>query len=122
VKVISEPHGRVASKLGVTATIFPERESGHRLAESIASASILNYVPLSPGFSMQEMAVPDAWVGKSLRQLNLRHSHRVSVAALHDFLRDEVTGVPDPDAPLKESDTLFLVGAVSDLEALARVR
>jgi trk system potassium uptake protein len=118
VKVISAAHARAVEKIGVTATVFPERDSGIRLAESLASSAVLNYVPLSPGFSLQEMAVPDRWVGRSLRELNLRHTYRVSVVAVHDMLRDEVTGVPDPDAPLKESDTLFIAGGVKDLEGL----
>jgi trk system potassium uptake protein len=79
---------------------------------------VLNYVPLSPGFSLQEMAVPDSWVGRSLRDLDLRHTQRVSVVAVHDMLRDEVRGVPDPDSPLKESDTLFVAGTSEDLERL----
>jgi trk system potassium uptake protein len=116
VKVISEPHARAMEKLGVTGTVFPERDTGRRLGESVASKAVLNYVPLSPGFSLQEMAVPDAWVGRSLRELDLRKRYRVSVAAVHDMLMDEVTGVPDPDAPLKESDTLFVAGSVKDLE------
>lgn len=118
VKVISGAHARAVEKLGVTATVFPERDTGIRLAESLASSAVLNYVPLSPGFSLQEMAVPDDWVGQSLRELNLRHTHRVSVVAVHDMLRDEVTGVPDPDTPLKESDTLFVAGEVKDLQRL----
>lgn len=120
VKVISEPHARAVEKIGVTDTVFPERDTGRSLAESLASTTVLNYVPLSPGFSLQEMAVPDAWLGKSLRDLHLRKTHGISVVAIHDMLKDEVSGVPDPDAPLKESDTLFVAGAVEDLERLAR--
>lgn len=121
VKVISTPHARVVEKVGVTDTIFPERESGARLAESLATASVLNYVPLSPGFSLQEMAVPEAWIGHSLRDLDLRQSRGVSVVALHDFLRDEIVGVPDADVPLKESDTLFVVGTSEALHALSGI-
>lgn len=120
VKVISTPHARAVEKLGVTGTVFPERESGVRLAESLATTAVLNYIPLSPGFSLQEMAVPDAWIGKSLRELDLRSRHRVSVVALHDMLRDEVSGVPDPDEPLKESDALFVAGQVEDLARLEK--
>ncbi len=122
VKVISTPHARAVEKLGVTETIFPERDTGQRLAERLGTASILNYVPLSAGFSLQEMAVPDAWVGRSLRELDLRRSHRVSIVAVHDMLTDEVSAVPDPDAPLKESDTLFVAGGVGELERVGRVR
>ena len=77
VKVISAAHARAVEKMGVTATVFPERDNGIRLGESLASEAVLNYVP-----------------------------------------RDEVTGVPDPDAPLKESDALFVAGGVEDLEGL----
>lgn len=121
VKVISTPHARAVEKLGVTGTIFPERDTGRRLAESLGSAAVLNYIPLSPGFSVQEMAVPERWIGKSLRQLDLRNSHQISVVAVHDMLRDEVTGVPDPDATLKESDTLFVAGTVESLEKASRL-
>jgi trk system potassium uptake protein TrkA len=122
VKVISNDHARVLSKLGVTETIFPERESGQRLATRIESRSILNYVRLGPNFSIQEMAVPEAWIGHSLRDLALPRRFRVSVVAVHDMLRDEIIPVPDPDSPLKESDTLLLSGDDEDLARAARVK
>jgi trk system potassium uptake protein TrkA len=122
VKVISTPHARAAERMGVTSTVFPERDMGKRLAESLGTSAVLNYVPLSPGFSLQEMAVPEQWVGRTLRDLDLRNSHQVSVVAVHDMLRDEVTGVPDPDAPLMESDTLFVAGMEAALGKLSRLK
>jgi trk system potassium uptake protein TrkA len=122
VKVISTDHARVLEKLGVTETIFPERESGQRLATRIASPSLLNYVRLAPDFSIQEMAVPESWIGRSLRELELRRRYRVSVVALHDVLRDEMIPVPDPDSPLKDSDTLLVSGRDEDLSRTARIQ
>lgn len=122
VKVISTPHARAVERMGVTSTVFPERDMGKRLAESLGSTAVLNYVPLSPGFSLQEMAVPEEWIGRTLRDLDLRNSHQVSVVAVHDMLRDEVTGVPDPDAPLMESDTLFVAGMEAALGKLSRMK
>lgn len=110
VKVISHDHARLIEKMGVDETIFPERESGIRLGKRISSRSVLNYVQLGPNFSLQEMAVPNAWVGRSLRDLMLPRRHGISVVAVHDFLSDEIDSVPDPDAPLKESDTLLVAG------------
>jgi K+/H+ antiporter YhaU regulatory subunit KhtT len=46
----------------------------------------------------------------------------VTIVALHDFLRNEVVTAPNPDAPLKESDTLFVVGSRNDLEALGEIQ
>lgn len=122
VKVISRDHARVMEKLGVTETIFPERESAIRLGHRIANQTLLNYIQLSPGFSIQEMAVPDSWVGESLRQLELPRRFRISVIGVHDILTDEVLPIPDPDAPLKESDTLLIAGKDKHLAKVAKVR
>lgn len=119
VKVISMDHARVMEKLGVTETIFPERDSAQRLAQRITTTSILNFVRLGTGFGMQEMAVPEPWIGESLRKLELPRRFGISVIAVHDMLTDTLVPTPDPDAPLKESDTLLMAGADGDLKKLA---
>lgn len=122
VKVISIDHARVMEKIGVTETIFPERESGQRLATRIISTAILNYVRLGAGFSVQEMAVPERWIGRSLRELSLPRRYRINVIAVHDVLTDAMIAVPDPDALLTESDTLLVSGKDEDLAAAAKVK
>ncbi|MDT8342680.1 MAG: TrkA family potassium uptake protein [Longimicrobiales bacterium] len=119
VKVISHDHARLIEKIGVTETIFPERESGIRLGKRISSRMLLNYMQLAPGFSLQETAVPGSWVGRSLRELQLPQRMGISVVAVHDFLVDELYPVPDPDAPLKESDTLLIAGRDENLKKAA---
>lgn len=116
VKVVSVDHARLIEKIGVTETIFPERESGIRLGKRMANTMLLNYVRLGPDFSLQEMAVPSEWVGETLRDLQLPRRHGISVVAVHDVLMDEIQPVPDPDAPLKESDTLLVAGRDENLE------
>lgn len=120
VKVISSDHARIMDKLGVTETIFPERESALRLATRMASRGILNYVHLGSGLSVQEMAVPRSWLGQALRDLALPKRYRISVIAVHDILMDKMIQVPDPTTVLKESDTLLVVGAEADLARVAR--
>ncbi|HEX6071328.1 MAG TPA: TrkA family potassium uptake protein [Longimicrobiaceae bacterium] len=122
VKVVSRDHARVMEKLGVTETIFPERESAIRLGTRVSSRAVIDYVRLGEGFSIQEMAVPDSWMGQSLRALRLPKRYGVSVVALHDVLMDTIVPVPDPDAPLKDSDTLLIAGRDDALERLAGVR
>jgi trk system potassium uptake protein TrkA len=121
VKVISRDHARVMEKLGVTETVFPERDSAFRLATRISSTAILNYVRLGTGFSIQEMAVPQKWIGESLRELELPTRFGISVIAVHDVLTDEMMPVPNPDAPLKESDTLLLARSEEALAKAAKL-
>lgn len=121
VKVVSRDHARVMDRLGVTETIFPERESALALGTRMSGAGLLNYVNLGGGFSIQEMAVPDEWSSKTLRELSLRVRYGITVVALHDVLTDQIIASPDPDAPLKDSDTLLVTGRDADLARAARL-
>lgn len=122
VKVISHDHARVMARMGVTETVFPEREAALNLGNRIAATSVFNYVDLGSGVSLQEMAVPSTWGGETLRDLELRRRHALSVIAIHDVLRDEMHIPPDPDAVLKASDTLLVAGREDELEKLAGLK
>lgn len=122
VKVRSNNHARIADALGATDTIFPEHESALSFASRVTSGKLLQYVQLGEDLSLQEMAVPSAWVGQSLRELGLPQKHRVQVVAVHDVLRDVMVAVPDPDRKLTESDTLLVAGQPSALQRLALMR
>jgi trk system potassium uptake protein TrkA len=120
VKVISRDHARVMDRLGVTETIFPERDSAVSLATRLSGSAVLNYVRMGTGFSIQEMAVREDWIGKTLRLLELRQKYGISVIAVHDVLADRMITAPDPDCVLKESDTLLVAGKDEDLARAAR--
>lgn len=123
VKVVSFDHGRIMRKIGVTETVFPERESSVNLATRIMqSDALINYVNLGSGLGLQEMAVPRKWEGKTLRELRLPTHYRVSVVAVHDVLTDTMVPVPDPDRPLQDSDTLILTGSKENLARVARIK
>ncbi len=119
VKVVSRDHARVMSRLGATETIFPERESARNLAARLSDQSVLNYLQLGGGFIIQEMVVPTRWEGQNLRQLALPSRYRISVIAIHDVLTDIMEVPPNPDAPLKDSDTLVIAGTEKACRAAA---
>jgi len=119
VKVISRDHARVMERLKVTETIFPERESALSLGKRISGAGLLNYVNLGTGFSIQEMGVPDSWTGKTLRELELRQRFGITVVAIHDILTDKMAASSNPDARLRDSDTLLVAGSDEDLAKAA---
>lgn len=110
VKVASPEAARALEAFGVRETIFPEREVADRLAHRITSKSILEYVPLGPGFSIQEVAIPDGWLGKSLRELALPAAYGIQVVALQDVLTGTFEVVADPDRKLRESDVAIVAG------------
>ncbi len=121
VKVVSRDHARVMERIGATESIFPERESALSLGARMSGTALLNYVRLGSGFSIQEMAVPQAWNGKTLRELELRVRFGLTVVGVHDVLTDAITVSIDPDSVLKESDTLLVAGKDTDLSRAAQV-
>lgn len=122
VKVVSLDHARIADSLGATESIFPERESALGLASRVTTGKLLQYVQLGGDLSLQEMPVPEAWIGRNLRELSLPQRFRVQVVAVHDVLRDAFLPIPDPDRPLTQSDALLVAGDPVALEKLARLR
>ena len=117
-KVSSVRAARAMERFEIDELIFPERESAERIARRLASTTVLDYVQLGEGYSIQEMAIPDEWLGKTLRELALPTRHGVQVVALYDVLIDRWNVVPDPDAPLTESNIAILA---SDDETLAKL-
>jgi trk/ktr system potassium uptake protein len=121
VKVHSDEHRRIVDALGAAESIFPERQAAQALAARMTSGKLLRYVELGDEFGLQEMAVPDEWHGKSLRELALPTEHKAQVVAIHDMLRDSIS-IPDADRVLTPSDTLLIAASPRVLEALTKLR
>lgn len=119
VKVISHDHARIATRMGVTETVFPEREAAINLGTRLSASSVFSYVRLGTGVGIQEMIIPSEWEGKTLRELQLPTQYRLSVVAIHDVLRSTMLVPPDPDRVLVQSDTLLVVGTETNLERVA---
>jgi trk system potassium uptake protein TrkA len=122
VKAGNETEARALNALGVTEAVIPEREAGERLAHRLVSQRVLDYQPLSEGHSIQEIPVPAPWVGRTLRELAPRERENVQVIAVRDVLTDATRVPPDPDAPLKDSDSLVVAGADAALARLCAQR
>lgn len=121
VKVLSHEHARVMVRMGATETIFPERESAFNLASRISEQGVLNYVRMARNLSVQEMVVPTAWRGSTLRELAVRAEFELSVVGIHDTTTDEMIVPPDPDETLEATDTLLLAGTDDALERVAKM-
>jgi trk system potassium uptake protein TrkA len=120
-KAVSMEHARILKRIGAGETVFPERDSAVDLATRLSESMLLNYVRLGGGFSVQEMLVPDDWEGMTLRKLELPRRHHISVIGVHDVLTDRIAVPPDPDAPLKQSDTMIVAGTREALHRIARM-
>lgn len=115
-KAQSDTHGKILLKAGADRVVFPERDMGARLAKSIVSSNILDYIELSPEYSILEISVPDYFIGKNLRDLNIRDEFGFNVIALKRGKNIKVS--PRADDILAEDDVMVVVGKNTDLAKL----
>ncbi len=111
VKCASEMHKKILTKIGADVVVFPENDSGIRLAKNLLSSGFMDIIELSKDVSMFEMSVRDDWSGKSLVELNLRKKHAVNIVAICQ--NGQVTTEINPTKPL-EKDMKLIVVANSD--------
>ncbi len=113
-KAHNKKYAEVLRKVGADAVVFPEKEMGKRIARNLVSGNLADWIALSPDYSVVEAAVPKKWVGKTLRELDVRKIYGVNVIGIKEGERVEIT--PDPNMLLKAGMILMLVGSNEALE------
>lgn len=119
VKVPSPEAVRALERFDVE-VVFPDREAAERLAYRLASSTVLEYIPLGDDHSIQEIGVPYAWIGKTLRELALPSREGIQVVALFDVLGGSWDVAPSADRVITDSDAAIVAGSTARIEALIR--
>ena len=107
---------KILSKVGADRVVFPESESGIRLAKNLLSSGFVDIMDLSSNVSLIELEVRTEWAGKSLLELNLRKKYSINVVAI---IRDgNVSTDIDPEKPLSQAMRLIVIANTSRLRKL----
>jgi trk system potassium uptake protein TrkA len=131
VRAATELHGRILMRVGATRIIYPEKQMGEQLAQSIISASVLDQVTLSTGQTVAHIYPRRELIGKTLRDAALRERYRLAVIGIQQPRRsiddkgevhEELVlhSVPGPDDIIEGEDILIVVGTRSQIEMAAR--
>lgn len=115
-KCSNEMNCKILSKVGADHVVFPERESGTRLAKNLLSHGFIDIMELSKDVSMIELEVRDEWVGKNLLELNLRQKYSINVVAI--IQNNNICSNIDPKQPLEKSMKLIVIANASKLNKL----
>jgi len=119
VKITNEDHGRALEKVGATAIVFPERDTAVKLANSLSSPNILDYFPLSPEYSITEVAPPESFIGKSLGELELLGKYNLNVVAVKKREPEEAIINPTVRYTVRKGDILIVLGRREDIDKLS---
>lgn len=117
-KALTEDHAKILNAVGATDVIYPEKDMAIRTAMKLSCPNVLEYLPLISGFGIQEIAPPDKFIGKSLRELDLRNKYGVQVIAIKEIIPEKITFIPKADFVIKDSDILVVMGDEKQLDKI----
>ena len=118
-KAHDETHRQVLLKLGADQIVIPEQEQAMRLARSLSSHNVLDYIELSDEYGIVEVPAPKSWVGKSLKELNVRAKLGLNILAVKQDLQINVS--PAADYAITAEDILVVLGSTVSLEKVQKL-
>ena len=112
-------HETVLRKVGADMVIIPEQEAGEKIASRLVSRQFIDILRISDEYSIEDMRVPEKWVGKSLADLSVRKKYGVNIVAIKNSLNtNDVNITPEPEYRFNDTDIVVLVGRTQDINKL----
>ncbi len=120
-RAVTDEHGKVLERVGATKVVFLERDMGSKIANSLVSPSVLEHIELSPESSIMETVPPKEFIGKSIRDLDVRARHGLNVIAVRKKESSEegpgeLNVAPKADYIVKQGDLLIIIGSNEHLD------
>lgn len=112
-KAHNELHAKVLYKIGADRVVLPEKDMGIRVAHNLVSSNILDYIELSPDYSIAEIVSPKEWHDKNLRELNMRANYGINVMAIKR--ENDVNISPTADDIIEPGDVIVAIGGSEEL-------
>jgi trk system potassium uptake protein len=109
-------HGEILARVGADRVVFPERETGLRLAHSFNVPNVIDYLDVAPGFGIEKIRPPKSFIGKSFGELNLKGRMALTPVALRRG--KQVIVNPAREERISEGDELILIGQDANLDQL----
>ena len=113
-----DTYREILERLGADRVVLPEREVADKLALGLTHAGVMEYIELSEEFGIVEMEPIDEWIGKSIKDLELRTRYGANVIALRN--KDEIQIPPDITTPISADHIMVMLGSYEMLEKLKK--
>ena len=126
-KATTRSDKKILSRVGADRIVFPEKDMGVRVANSLVSPTIFDYIQVSPGFGIVETNVPESLQGKTLEESKVRSRYGVDIVALRrqapqldkngeSELKDKLMIAPPATEVLGKNDILIVIGEEKNIE------
>ncbi|MBU2547182.1 MAG: TrkA family potassium uptake protein [Proteobacteria bacterium] len=117
-KALDDDHAKILKRVGATEIIHPERDMALRVSSSLSRPNILDFIPLADDFDLVQVGPPHEFVGKNLKELNLRAKYNVHIIAIKELVPENFLLVPPASFVIKDSDILIMLGKSEDIRRI----
>lgn len=115
-KAQSEMHGKILTKIGVDKIVRPEHDMGVKIAHSLVRGDFIDFIELSPDYSIAEINVPEDWLGKTILELDIRKKYGINILAVK---KDGVINAePGADYVFSPNSLVVVMGSNKKLSKL----
>jgi trk system potassium uptake protein TrkA len=115
-KAATQLHGSILAQVGATRVVYPEHDTGVRVAHSFAAPGVHDYLSVAPGYGIALFDVPEDWFGKTVGELIQRSASGVAIVAV--YRASSVTLNPDASETLRAGDRIVVAGVDESLESV----
>lgn len=122
VKAIDDDHAKILLRVGATDIIHPERDMAIRVARGLSRPNILDFIPLADEYDLIQVGPPTAFIGKNLKEINLRAKYNVHVIAIKELAPENFVLAPPADFVIKDSDILMMLGKSEDIRKIKALK
>ncbi|MGN1001223.1 MAG: potassium channel family protein [Oscillospiraceae bacterium] len=119
-KADDDVHAKFLLRNGADHVIYPEREAAKTIAVSESSDSVFDCIPLTEDYFIYEISPLQKWIGKSIREMDIRAAHKINILALKRG--DHVLPMPQADYVIRPDEHLLVMGHIDDISKLIHMK
>ena len=121
-KALDDDHAKILKRVGATEIIHPERDMALRVSRGLSRPNVLDFIPLADEFDLIQVGPPREFIGKSLKDLNLRAKYNVHIIAINELVPENFRLIPPASFVIKDSDILIMLGKTEDIRRIKALK
>ncbi len=117
-KAVDSDHEKILKRVGATQVVHPERDMAERVSRNLSQSNVLDFIPLAAEYELVQIEPPAQFIGKSLKDLDLRARHRIHIIGIREQGPDKFMLVPPADSVIKKDQILIAIGKSEDISKI----
>lgn len=119
-KAQNETHREILEKIGADRVIIPEYEVAEKTARTLSSPGFIEFIELSDEYGIIEVAPPKPWIGKTVRELNIRAKYNINILGV--IKSEKINMTPSPDTEISADCKLIILGEYDKLNIIKKIK